>query len=286
MAKDVLHVVPRDQAWAVRREGSDRVSSTHPTQKEAIDAARELAKEQDDIVIHRADGTIRERVTYSGTDTSTAADPRPVAAAPRVRDLFSVGSRVSWGAVLAGTIIGLATCVALSLLALAVGLSAGHRGLGREFDLGAAVTAGVILAIGLFVGGFAASRATAGEGRGEGASYGVLVWAAALVLALGAGLWPAHWGALRQSGPPSDAARAERVKRELGLDEQQARGYEAVLRESGEAARPEAAAWWSFAGMAVSLLAAIAGGWAGAGRRAVAREARGDRAAVAAPRPA
>ncbi len=42
MAKDTLHVVPHDDSWAVKREGNERSSSTHSTQKEAIDAAREL----------------------------------------------------------------------------------------------------------------------------------------------------------------------------------------------------------------------------------------------------
>ena len=76
MAKSVLHVVPQDQHWAVKREGSDRASSTHDTQKEAIEAARDLAKELDDIVIHRTDGTIRERVTYTGSSSngSTASN--------------------------------------------------------------------------------------------------------------------------------------------------------------------------------------------------------------------
>src|SRR3954469_19264216 len=106
MAKDVLHVVPHEQNWAVRREGNDRVSSTHPTQKEAIEAARELAKERDDIVIHRPDGTIRERVTYMGgnggsqegrADTSNDSR-RDSRTAVGPSDLFSVGSRVSWAA--------------------------------------------------------------------------------------------------------------------------------------------------------------------------------------------
>jgi Uncharacterized protein conserved in bacteria (DUF2188) len=40
MAKSVLHVVPHNDTWAVKREGNERASSTHPTQKEAIEAAR------------------------------------------------------------------------------------------------------------------------------------------------------------------------------------------------------------------------------------------------------
>src|SRR5437773_12312751 len=112
MPKDVLHVVPHETAWAVRREGNERVSSTHATQKDAIDAAREMANERDDIVIHRADGTIRERVTYSGPHEQPAAEPRPavgaVAGAIDPRDAVSVGTRVSWEAILAGAVVALA----------------------------------------------------------------------------------------------------------------------------------------------------------------------------------
>src|SRR5688500_832737 len=105
MAKDVLHVVPHEQAWAVKREGNERVSSTHTTQKDAIEAARELAKERDDIVIHRADGTIRERVTYHDP---AVHEVRPVAdrTAPiEAEDVAGVGTRVRWEAVLAGAVV-------------------------------------------------------------------------------------------------------------------------------------------------------------------------------------
>src|SRR5690348_16342373 len=127
MAKSVLHVVPHDQEWAVKREGNDRTSSTHGTQKDAIEAARELAKEQDDIVIHRPDGTIRERVTYSGSNGngSERETERDMANTTRVepRDVVSVGTRVRWSAVFAGVIVAFAVCVTLNLLAFAIGLS-------------------------------------------------------------------------------------------------------------------------------------------------------------------
>ena len=43
MSKDQLYVERRPQGdYAVRRPGSDRVSAVEPTQREAIDRAREL----------------------------------------------------------------------------------------------------------------------------------------------------------------------------------------------------------------------------------------------------
>ena len=141
MAKDILHVVPHEQAWAVKREGNERASSTHETQKDAIEAARELAKERDDIVIHRADGTIRERVTYMGSNGDAepaAATPAPgirtADGLPETEDLVGVGSRVSWGAVLAGVVVAVTTYFTLSFLALAIGLSTMDRALGSHLQ--------------------------------------------------------------------------------------------------------------------------------------------------------
>lgn len=59
------HVVQRDEGWAVRKEGAERDTSLHPTQKEAIDAATEIAKNQEgEVFIHDRHGKIRERNSY------------------------------------------------------------------------------------------------------------------------------------------------------------------------------------------------------------------------------
>jgi hypothetical protein len=43
--KEDIHVVPHPEGgWATRREGAERVSDRHPTQREAIDVGRERAK--------------------------------------------------------------------------------------------------------------------------------------------------------------------------------------------------------------------------------------------------
>lgn len=61
------HVVPHEDGWAVRGEGNSRVTSTHDTQAEAIDRAREIAQNQEsELFIHRPDGRIRERDSYGG----------------------------------------------------------------------------------------------------------------------------------------------------------------------------------------------------------------------------
>lgn len=77
MAKN-QHVVPYEGKWAVRGEGNERSTSIHDTQAEAIDAAREIAKNQrSELVIHRADGRIRNRDSY-GSDPLPPRTPRKV----------------------------------------------------------------------------------------------------------------------------------------------------------------------------------------------------------------
>jgi len=73
-----LHVVPRIDGWAVRTEGSNRATSIHSSQREAIEAARKLAKEAaTQLVIHGRDGRIRERDSYT-LDPLPPKQPRKV----------------------------------------------------------------------------------------------------------------------------------------------------------------------------------------------------------------
>jgi len=76
MPKRDLHIVPHDKDWAVRREGSTRASSVHPTQKEAQDAARPTAERVGvEVVIHRKDGRIRDSESH-GHDPNPPKDTR------------------------------------------------------------------------------------------------------------------------------------------------------------------------------------------------------------------
>ncbi|HDG5126281.1 TPA: DUF2188 domain-containing protein, partial [Klebsiella pneumoniae] len=46
-------------------EGNERVTSTHRTQQEAIDAARSIFRNQEsELVIHRPNGQIRDRDSH------------------------------------------------------------------------------------------------------------------------------------------------------------------------------------------------------------------------------
>jgi uncharacterized protein YdaT len=70
------HVVRRPEGWGVRGEGNTRDTSVHPTQEKAIDAARDIAKNQrSEVVIHGRDGRIRDKDSF-GPDPAPPIDKR------------------------------------------------------------------------------------------------------------------------------------------------------------------------------------------------------------------
>ncbi|NNC84578.1 MAG: DUF2188 domain-containing protein [Bacteroidia bacterium] len=59
------HVVPYEDEWAVRGEGNKRVTAVYKYQDDAIAKARRIAINYgSDVIIHRQDGTIRDRNSY------------------------------------------------------------------------------------------------------------------------------------------------------------------------------------------------------------------------------
>ena len=59
------HVVPYEEAWAVRREGNKRITSKHRKQSTAIRKAKSVARKyKADVIIHRASGGIRDRISF------------------------------------------------------------------------------------------------------------------------------------------------------------------------------------------------------------------------------
>ena len=58
-------MVSNDKGWAVRREGNKRVTAVYKYQDQAIRKAKRIAKKHKaDVIIHRSDGTIRDRIGY------------------------------------------------------------------------------------------------------------------------------------------------------------------------------------------------------------------------------
>jgi hypothetical protein len=66
MAAKGQHVVPSGGKWSVREAGSSRASRIFPTQDEAIEAARKIARSEGaTLYIHGKDGLIRDWRSYA-----------------------------------------------------------------------------------------------------------------------------------------------------------------------------------------------------------------------------
>lgn len=92
-------------------------------------------------------------------------------------------SRVSWGAILAGTIVALATYLALNLLGVGIGASTidarqADTPSATAFGIGAAIWSMLSGLIALFAGGWVAGRLALVPSRLDRALHGVVVWAA------------------------------------------------------------------------------------------------------------
>lgn len=215
-------------------------------------------------------------------------------------DLYGVRSRISWGAIVAGSVLALAVYFLLTLLGGAIGLSVGDNFDARNVGIGAGIYAIVVTAVCLFAGGFVASQLTTGENKREAAMYGLLVWAVVFTMLLwlmatgvragfnamvgvatagssvantaAQNTTPAEWeaAALRAGVPPErinewkvQAQNAPATARAAIQDPATQARAEQNAEQAQEAATR--VTWWAFAGTLVSMLAAAAGGYVGAG---------------------
>jgi uncharacterized protein (TIGR02271 family) len=63
--KPSVHIEFREEGWAVVREGNKRATSSHPTQSEAAEYGRDLARRDNtEFFLHAQDGRIREHRDY------------------------------------------------------------------------------------------------------------------------------------------------------------------------------------------------------------------------------
>ena len=67
------HVIPHpDGGWSVKLGGSIQVTKRFKTQREAIQYARQISKNQGaELYIHRRDGLIRKKDSYSNDHLSS-----------------------------------------------------------------------------------------------------------------------------------------------------------------------------------------------------------------------
>lgn len=77
MAKSSHHVVPSpDGGWNVKKAGAERASKRFPTQEKAVTWARDASKAtKGELVIHRRDGTIRNKDSH-GSDPTPPRDKK------------------------------------------------------------------------------------------------------------------------------------------------------------------------------------------------------------------
>ena len=264
MAGQRIHIVPHEQGWALKREGQNTVESVHPTQKDALDAGRDLSRQDEvDIVVHRADGTFRNVLTYTNEPMSNNGNGNGKKI--EAHDVMSVGSRASWSAILIGACVALAIYAVLLTGGLALGLSIYDNVNTRTLSVAGAIWTFVSTLFAVFCGGYVVSRLTAGEDRTEAAMYGVGLWGVLLVLSL----------ALASSGASTAAqfalARPVTVRptystenyRAAGLSNEQIDKLSAMDEQEREMYTQ--AAWWGFAGMVISMGAAVLGAIVGSG---------------------
>lgn len=76
MNKKNQHVIPLGNGWAVKRAGSNRFTVITETKKEAVEVAREIARNNhSELVIHGKDGRIQDKDNY-GKDPCPAIDKK------------------------------------------------------------------------------------------------------------------------------------------------------------------------------------------------------------------
>ena len=283
MANERIHVVTHDDGWAVKWEGKSNPESVHATQKEAIDAGSALAqKHEADLVVHRQDGTFRNVLTYEdGNMSKGELDGRQAAEARENRtsrphleaeDVVSVGSRISWGAVLGGAAVALSILILLAALGAAAGISARRMMSDRSMFVGAVIWYIFSVLVSLFVGGFAVSRITAGEDKTEAMTYGVVLWGVMVVAVAVSGAWGVNTG--MQAIASGSQAVSVLPENFTEMSQDQLQELQARVKSNTPAVNPTAAGWCLFAGLLLSLGAAVGGSLAGAGPSLVLRQIR------------
>ncbi len=182
----------------------------------------------------------------------------------------AVRSRISWGAILAGAAVALAIYALLMALGAAVGMSVSDEVNARTLGAGAGVWGFISLLIALFAGGWVTTQVTTGESRTEAVLYGVVLWATTSVLLL----WLAANG-IQAGANAAMTAQSMTGGNQAAADtdtEQTDEQRQDVLERAQEAGKE--GAWWAFAGLLLSMVAAIGGALVGPVELTVRRDTR------------
>ena len=211
-------------------------------------------------------------------------DPQAV----RYEDVAGVKSRISWGAVMGGSVVTLAAYLLFSLLLAGTGLAisnAGHDG--GSVALGTVLVGVFCMGLALFAGGWVATQMTAGETKFESVIYGILTWSTVTALSLvtvGMGIRAGYHGLLgaayvaQSTNPELTKDNWETTARRAGISEETITQLkndwspervrtEIEKPENQEAARKAAmmATWTALVGTLLGMAAAIGGALVGSG---------------------
>jgi hypothetical protein len=55
-----VHVIKRDEGWAVKKQGTSRASRIYKSKEDAVEGAQKFKKSGHDLVIHKKDGSIQK----------------------------------------------------------------------------------------------------------------------------------------------------------------------------------------------------------------------------------
>jgi len=102
----------------------------------------------------------------------------------RPEDTSSVGTRISWGAVLAGVVVTLALYLVLAIAGTAIGLTVGGWARAESITVWAMAWATFSTCVALFCGGAVTSQLTAGETKTESVVHGVILWGTVVAVLL------------------------------------------------------------------------------------------------------
>jgi hypothetical protein len=199
-----------------------------------------------------------------------------------VEDIMAVRSRISWGAILAGAVVGVATLLVLGVLGGAIGLSSTNEVDRDTLAAGAALWALITSVVAMFLAGWITSQTAVGENNREAIIHGIIAWA----VVLGICFWLAAGGigaglrtitGIAQAGAAGagevdwqEGARRAGISQET-LDQWRARADQRAAALNDPANQEELqeqatnATWWTFASMVLSLASAIFGAILGAG---------------------
>jgi len=199
----------------------------------------------------------------------------------KVEDVAGVRSRISWQAVLAGAITAIAANLVLTLFFAAIGISLTEAGV-RERTIGVAALVAILLSViaSLFVGGWVTAQLTAGETERESILYGIMTWAAVVVMSamlVGMGLKAGYFalmGGAMVSPEVRSAQDWEQAARNAGVSQERIdaakssidpnRPMDPITRDRAHEAAV-GAAWATLVGVLLSMASAIGGAMVGRG---------------------